>query len=100
MVDSTRSTRKSNGGGNGPARPQIKIVVPEDHSMVGLLGFRDELLHVIERAFRSSDIHARDNEITVTGPEPEIALVAKLFGELIKLLSSGAELSPDSVERT
>jgi len=100
MVESTRSTRKSNGGGNNPAVPQIKIVVPEDHSMVGLLGFRDELLHVIEREFRSTDIHVRDNEITITGPEPEIALVAKLIGELIKLLASGAELSPDSVERT
>src|SRR5581483_6060818 len=96
MAESTRSPRKSNGTGE----TQIKIVVPEDHSMVGLLGFRDELLHVIERAFASSDIHVRDNEITVTGPEPDIALVAKLFGELIKLLAGGAELSPDAVERS
>jgi phosphate starvation-inducible PhoH-like protein len=95
MVETTRSARK----GDGAARPQIKIVVPDDHSMVGLLGSRDELLHVIERAF-DSDIHVRGNEITVTGPESEIDLVAKLFEELVALLHSGAQLTPDAVERS
>ena len=46
--------------------------------MVGLLGTRDELLHVIEREF-SADIHVRGNEITVSGPPAETALVDKLF---------------------
>jgi phosphate starvation-inducible PhoH-like protein len=95
MVDTTRSARK----GGGAARPQIKIVVPDDHSMVSLLGSRDELLHVMERAF-DSDIHVRGNEITVTGPESEIDLVAKLVEELIALLRSGAQLTPDAVERS
>jgi phosphate starvation-inducible PhoH-like protein len=104
MAESTRSTRKSNGGGNGyptgPAKPQIKIVVPDDHAMVGLLGFRDELLHTIERAFRATDIHVRGNEITITGPGPESGLVALLFEELIELLKGGAELTPDAIERS
>jgi phosphate starvation-inducible PhoH-like protein len=95
MVDSTRSTRN---GQTGP-RSQIKIVVPDDHSMVGLLGSRDELLHVIERAF-NSDIHVRGNEITVTGPEEETELVTKLFGELVDLLRSGTQITPDAVERS
>ena len=95
MVETTRAARK----GTGAARPQIKIVVPDDHSMVSLLGSRDELLHVIERAF-DSDIHVRGNEITVTGPEVEVELVAKLFEELIALLRSGTQLTPDAVERS
>jgi phosphate starvation-inducible PhoH-like protein len=78
----------------------VKIVVPDDHAMVGLLGFRDELLHTIERAFRATDIHVRGNEITITGPPAESGLAAQLFEELIELLKSGAELTPDSVERT
>jgi phosphate starvation-inducible protein PhoH and related proteins len=67
--------------------------------MVSLLGSRDELLHVIEREF-AADIHVRGNEITVTGAAAETALVAALFGELVELLSKGAELSPDAVERS
>jgi phosphate starvation-inducible protein PhoH and related proteins len=66
--------------------------------MVGLLGTRDELLHVIEREF-STDIHVRGNEITVSGPPAETALVDELFGELLELQRKGAELSPDAVER-
>jgi phosphate starvation-inducible protein PhoH and related proteins len=66
--------------------------------MVGLLGTRDELLHVIEREF-SADIHVRGNEITVSGPSAETALVAKLFSELMELQRKGADLSADAVER-
>jgi phosphate starvation-inducible PhoH-like protein len=67
--------------------------------MVGLLGTRDELLHVIEREF-SADIHVRGNEITVSGPAAETELISRLFGELLELQRKGAELSPDSIERT
>jgi phosphate starvation-inducible PhoH-like protein len=95
MVETTRHARK----GTGAARSQIKIVVPDDHSMVSLLGSRDELLHVIEQAF-DSDIHVRGNEITITGPETEVELVAKLFEELVALLRSGTQLTPDAVERS
>jgi phosphate starvation-inducible PhoH-like protein len=77
----------------------VKIVIPDDHSMVSLLGSRDELLHVIEGAF-GADIHVRGNEITVTGSPEETALVARLFEELTQLLSSGAELAADVVERS
>jgi phosphate starvation-inducible PhoH-like protein len=67
--------------------------------MVGLLGTRDELLHVIEREF-SADIHVRGNEITVSGPPAETELISRLFSELLELQRKGAELSPDSIERT
>jgi phosphate starvation-inducible protein PhoH and related proteins len=66
--------------------------------MVGLLGARDELLNVIEREF-SADIHVRGNEITVSGPPAETALVGKLFSELLELQSKGTELTPDVIER-
>jgi phosphate starvation-inducible PhoH-like protein len=66
--------------------------------MVGLLGTRDELLHVIEREF-SADIHVRGNEITVSGPPAETALVDKLFAELLELQRKGTDLSSDAVER-
>ena len=68
--------------------------------MVGLLGTRDELLHVIERELTATDIHVRGNEITVSGPPRDLELVGRLFDELLELQRKGAELSPDAVERT
>ncbi len=73
-------------------------MIPDDHSMVSLLGSRDELLHVIESSFRA-DIHVRGNEITITGTAAETALVAELFEEMTALAGSGAELTPAVVER-
>jgi phosphate starvation-inducible protein PhoH and related proteins len=75
------------------------MVIPDDHSMVSLLGSRDELLAVVEKAFEA-DIHVRGNEITATGTPEETALVGRLFEELTQLVASGAELTPDAVERT
>src|SRR3984957_17013947 len=77
---------------------KVKIVIPDDHSMVSLLGSRDELLHVIEEAF-DADIHVRGNEITITGSAEETARVAGLFEELTKLLAGGPELTADAVQR-
>ncbi|MBO2446553.1 PhoH family protein [Actinomadura barringtoniae] len=95
MVESTERGQ----GARTTSPSQVKIVVPDDHSMVSLLGSRDELLHVIERAFHS-DIHVRGNEITVTGAEAETELVSRLFAELIDLLKGGTQLTPDAVERS
>jgi phosphate starvation-inducible PhoH-like protein len=84
---------------SSPATAQTTIVVPGAHSMVSLLGSRDELLRIIEQAF-SSDIHVRGNEITITGEPDENAQVARLFEELLTLLSRGDILTAESVERS
>jgi phosphate starvation-inducible PhoH-like protein len=78
---------------------KTKIVVPGAHSMVRLLGQRDELLAIIERAFRS-DIMVRGNEITVTGDADEVPIAVRLFENLIELLDRGDELSGETVERS
>jgi len=80
-------------------RVSTKIVVPGAHSMVSLLGSRDELLTVIEKAL-ASDIHVRGNEITITGGAADNALAVRLFEELISLLERGQQLSGDAVERS
>jgi len=76
----------------------VKILVPGNHLMVGLLGQRDELLRVIEAAFAGVDIHVRGNEISITGPDAE--LVGRLFEELVLLLQSGQELDTGNLGRT
>ncbi|MEV0201301.1 PhoH family protein [Nonomuraea sp. NPDC050691] len=82
-----------------PTRTQAKVLIPDEYPMVSLLGSRDELLRVIESAFRA-DIHVRGNEITVTGGPDESGAVVRLFEELVEVLRSGGELTPDAVERS
>ena len=78
---------------------QSKIVVPASQPMVAVLGSGDEFLRVVERAFPATDIHVRGNEITVTGEPGEVALVERLFDELVTVLRTGQALTADAVER-
>jgi phosphate starvation-inducible protein PhoH and related proteins len=100
----TSGDPRSRARGEAPAGPpaseptQVKVVIPDDHSMVALLGSGDELLRVIENSF-DADIHVRGNEITISGTPAETALVAELFEELTALLAGGAELTAGAVER-
>jgi phosphate starvation-inducible PhoH-like protein len=81
------------------AATSLRIVIPEPHSMLSLLGSRDELLAVIEDEF-DSDIHVRGNEITVTGSASEAAVIGELFEELTTLIASGTEVTTEVVERS
>ncbi|GII78330.1 phosphate starvation protein PhoH [Sphaerisporangium rufum] len=83
----------------GPSRTQAKVVIPDEYPMVSILGSRDELLRVIEKAFRA-DVHVRGNEITISGSPEESGLVVRLFEELVELVRSGAQLTADAVERS
>jgi phosphate starvation-inducible PhoH-like protein len=66
--------------------------------MVALLGSRDQLLRVIESRL-DSDVHVRGNEITITGKPADNAIAVRLFEELLELIKSGQNLTPDSVAR-
>jgi len=90
----TGSAEQQHGGATS-----LRIVIPEPHSMVSLLGSRDELLAVIEDEF-DSDIHVRGNEITVTGSASEAAVIGELFEELTTLIASGTEVTTEVVERS
>jgi phosphate starvation-inducible PhoH-like protein len=75
------------------------VLVPGNHSMVSLLGTRDELLKLIEAAFEST-VFVRGNEITITGEPADAERVARLFEELITLLERGDALTADTVGRS
>jgi phosphate starvation-inducible PhoH-like protein len=104
LTDKARDTAKGRseaaGSDTPPTSPtQVKIVIPDDHSMVSLLGSRDELLAVIEKSF-DADVHVRGNEITVTGSPSETELASRLLDELIQMIAEGTELTADAVERS
>ncbi len=80
------------------AATDLKIDVPDNRLMVGLLGERDELLRLIEDAFPRARVHVRGNEISVSGEQA--TLVARLFDELVVLLQRGHTLEISVVNRT
>lgn len=80
------------------ARAHIRI--PAAHPMVMLLGSGDSLLRVIEAAFPEADIHVRGNEISATGNTAEIALIQRLFDEMVLVLRTGQPMTEDAVERS
>ena len=87
----------------GPApssRVEHRISVPPHVSMVELLGPGDEVLRAVEDAFPALDIHVRGNEITVAGPQGEVALAEQLLDALAEVASRGTALTADVVERS
>ncbi len=79
---------------------QHRIRVPGDVPMVELLGLRDDVLRAIEDGFASVDVHVRGNEIALSGPPGDVALVARLVDELVEVVQAGAALTPDVVRRS
>jgi len=83
-----------------PKQARAHFVVPAKHPMVTVLGSGDALLRVIERAFPAVDIHARGNEISAVGAPDDVALVQRLFDEMMLVLRTGQPMSEDAVERS
>jgi phosphate starvation-inducible PhoH-like protein len=77
----------------------VKILVPGNHLMVGLLGQRDELLRLVEAEFEVQ-ILVRGNEINITGNGDEVERVGRLFEEMVVLLEQGHELDRDNLGRS
>ncbi|CAM5677719.1 PhoH-like protein OS=Streptomyces fumanus OX=67302 GN=GCM10018772_03240 PE=3 SV=1 [Streptomyces fumanus] len=76
------------------------FTVPAQHPMVTVLGSGDSLLRVIETAFPAADIHVRGNEISATGDPAEVALVQRVFDEMMLALRTGQPMTEDAVERS
>ncbi|GAA3485313.1 MULTISPECIES: PhoH family protein [Streptomyces] len=85
-----------------PTQPQARaqIMIPAAHPMVMLLGSGDSLLRVIETAFPAADIHVRGNEIRATGDAADVALIQRLFDEMMLVLRTGQPMTEDAVERS
>jgi phosphate starvation-inducible PhoH-like protein len=86
-------------GRPGEPKVQTRITVDDPHTMVNLLGARDELLRLIESKV-ASDVHVRGNEITITGSLADNAHVERIFTELLELIEKGETLTEDAVRRT
>ncbi|MBT2505081.1 PhoH family protein [Streptomyces sp. ISL-98] len=85
-----------------PTQPQARaqFTVPARHPMVTVLGSSDSLLRVIEKAFPAVDIHVRGNEVSATGDAADVALIQRLFDEMMLVLRTGLPMTEDAVERS
>ncbi|MEV6010019.1 PhoH family protein [Streptomyces sp. NPDC051976] len=83
-----------------PQQARAHFVVPAKHPMVTVLGSGDALLRVIEQAFPAVDIHVRGNEVSAVGEAVEVALVQRLFDEMMLVLRTGQPMTEDAVERS
>jgi len=68
--------------------------------MVSLLGSHDELLRIVERELPDAQILARGNEITARGSVEDVGLFETLIAEMLTVLRTGQNLTPESVERS
>jgi len=85
--------------GRGPTDVSHTVVVPASVPMVNLLGAGDQVMRAVEDAYPDLDLHVRGNEITMSGPQADIAEADRLFAELVSVVRSGQGLSPEAVER-
>ncbi|MFE5028355.1 PhoH family protein [Streptomyces sp. NPDC056656] len=82
------------------AQARAHFTVPANHPMVTVLGSGDALLRVIEKAFPAADIHVRGNEISAVGDATEVALIQRVFDEMMLVLRTGQPMTEDAVERS
>ncbi|WP_282695120.1 PhoH family protein [Streptomyces sp. CC208A] len=83
-----------------PGEARAFFTVPAKHPMVTVLGSGDSLLRVIERAFPGTDIHVRGNQVSAVGDASEVALIQRLFDEMMLVLRTGQPMTEDAVERS
>ena len=73
----------------------VRLTVPGNHLMPGLLGPHDEWLEEIEKRFPETDILVRGNEIVVNGQKAE--MVGRLFEEMVMLLQRGLPIDASNL---
>ncbi|MER5203969.1 PhoH family protein [Streptomyces sp. NPDC002825] len=98
----TQSPTAHNGAPHdgAPGQARAHFTVPAKHPMVTILGSGDALLRVIERSFPGADIHVRGNQVSAVGDAVEVALIQRLFDEMMLVLRTGQPMTEDAVERS
>ncbi|MEO5744164.1 MAG: PhoH family protein [Terracoccus sp.] len=65
--------------------------------MVRLYGPQDRLLATVEKEYPDVAVHARGNEITLSGPVSQVQTVSRLIEELQDAMREGQDLTPGEV---
>jgi phosphate starvation-inducible PhoH-like protein len=68
--------------------------------MVALFGTEDKLLKTLEQTYPNVEVHARGNEVVLTGPSNEVSEAKDLIEEMIALIANGQDLAPQDLTRS
>lgn len=68
--------------------------------MVALFGTEDRLLKTLEQTYPNVEVHARGNEVVLTGLINEVSEAKDLIEEMIALIANGQEISPQDLTRS
>ncbi len=68
--------------------------------MVALFGAEDKLLKTLEQTYPNVEVHARGNEVVLTGPSGEVSEAKDLIEEMIALIANGQDLAPQDLTRS
>lgn len=77
---------------------RITLTVPDHVDMAAIVGPADAVLHAIEDAF-AARITVRGNLIMLSGDSLEVQSLTALFGDMIKLASSGVSPTVEDARR-
>jgi phosphate starvation-inducible PhoH-like protein len=79
-----------------PVRQKLNVDFEGGHSMVELIGDRDEFLQLIERKY-NVEVFVLGNEIEISGKSKNVKEVLKLMEELILQINLGQKLNSQKV---
>jgi len=74
------------------------FILIEDVEPVLILGFRDEHLNKLDKAYPDSSITARGNRIKIKGPEKDRGELKKIISELVSMARRNGDLTERDVE--
>lgn len=82
-----------------PGRPVTSSMEIGQQEMLGLLGPADVNLRTLESQLPAS-IHVRGDRLSLSGPSAEVAASERVIAELLALVRTGTELTPDLVRQS
>ncbi|HUO47128.1 MAG TPA: PhoH family protein [Acidimicrobiia bacterium] len=78
---------------------EARLRVSSNHLMLDLLGQADANLRHVEAAFPAVTMVARGNEVSLSGPAPEVEEARTVLEELLLLVQEGERLDSQRVEQ-
>lgn len=84
--------------GNSPGST-TRVIDVEDVAMIRVLGVHDRVLGQVEKECPKVRIHARGNQISVSGEPTDVDYAVGLLGELIELARQGVDVGAGEVRQ-
>jgi phosphate starvation-inducible protein PhoH and related proteins len=84
---------------DNPTTPVTRVIDVEDVAMIRVLGVHDRVLGQVEKECPDVSIHARGNQISVSGDTADVDEAIDLLDELINLARHGVEVGAGEVSQ-